>query len=257
MKAARVLLGRLPKNAGWMALGIALYFAVSIPIARNNAFFIHHLLVWNVFLALVALLFALGMHLCERGVLAALFGVCWFFFFPNAPYLVTDLMHITYLRFYSSTPGGILSDWRPWFVLMHLALGVFFGTVMGLYSLQLVHLRMRRRLGAVASWIVIGWISLCSGYAMYLGRYLRLNSWDMLKPELLLRGIARNTHWFSLQVSLIFAAYVFFSYAVYCAFHRVEPNALQEKTEPERSAAPHAGRNDDAYSGDSWPAARS
>ena len=55
-------------------------------------------LVWNLFLAWIPLLLALLIHAFSKDF-KRLFGelaicaIAWFLFFPNAPYLVTDLVH--------------------------------------------------------------------------------------------------------------------------------------------------------------------
>ncbi len=63
-------------------------------------------LVWNLFLAWVPYfwsLWALNLHRCQpqRWWLLLLPGTLWLLFFPNAPYLITDLIH---LRNYPSVP---------------------------------------------------------------------------------------------------------------------------------------------------------
>ena len=63
----------------------------------------HLVLVWNLFLAWVPLGFALAAHRAAakrthgRGQLLA-FSAAWLLFFPHAPYLFTDLVHVTWRR---------------------------------------------------------------------------------------------------------------------------------------------------------------
>ena len=56
-------------------------------------------LLWNLFLAWLPLLFALlALRWQKRPFLALAAAFLWLLFFPNAPYLVTDLIHLRRLR---------------------------------------------------------------------------------------------------------------------------------------------------------------
>ncbi len=212
------LIKRLPQRWPLMLACIAVFFAVSIPIARRTTVFIHHLLVWNLFLAVLALVFSVLMHVSKSRALAVLWGVGWLLFFPNAPYLVTDLMHITYLEFYGHDSGRMVHYIWPWFTLLHLAIGVLFGTMMGLCSLSLVHQRLARWLGGVWAWLTVAAVSVLSGYAIFLGRYVRVNSWDVLSPGTLIAQMAQSANRFSLALTGMYAIYIFAAYVVYYAF---------------------------------------
>jgi len=59
---------------------------------------------------------------------------------------------------------------------------------------------------------------MASGYAVYLGRFLRLNSWDVLRPMLLLQRALLYTDGFALWFSASFGAYIFCTYCVFRVF---------------------------------------
>ena len=57
----------------------------------------YRFLVWNLFLAWIPFVFALGAYLLargRRGPAVVLLGVLWLLFFPNAPYMLTDFIHL-------------------------------------------------------------------------------------------------------------------------------------------------------------------
>lgn len=128
---------------------------------------------WNLFLAWVPYVVALllvGLHRVRApGWLLAVPGVVWLLFLPNAPYILTDFIHL------GAIPGAPV-----WFDV--LLIGAFAGTglLLGMASLLLVHDVVGARLGSVAGWAVaIGSLAL-SSIGIYLGRFPRFNSWDVL-----------------------------------------------------------------------------
>jgi uncharacterized membrane protein len=130
-------------------------------------------LAWNLLLAWVPLLAALAIRALPRsgsaGPPLAALGALWLLFLPNAPYLLTDLIHLA-----GRPPGSPALDY-----VMFPAFAVT-GMLIGVLSLHLVHARLERRHGPRWAWsAVIAAIGL-AGFGMYLGRILQWNSWDML-----------------------------------------------------------------------------
>jgi uncharacterized membrane protein len=125
-------------------------------------------LLWNLFLAWVPYGVSLvASFLWRRGApgwtLAPL-GVAWMLVFPNAPYLLTDFIH---LRPRQSIP--------LWFDAALLGLFAATGWALGLFSLE-----VWKRLLDVGAWAGVALVSLLCGYGIYLGRIERWNSWDVV-----------------------------------------------------------------------------
>ncbi|UTT65878.1 DUF1361 domain-containing protein [Janibacter sp. CX7] len=130
-------------------------------------------LFWNLFLAWVPYLVALALVGLDRlrapGWLLAGVGVVWLLFLPNAPYILTDFIHV------GAIPGA-----PQWFDVLLIGSFAATGLLLGLASLLLVHHVVARRLGAVAGWVLaVGSLAL-SSIGVYLGRFPRFNSWDVL-----------------------------------------------------------------------------
>lgn len=93
----------------------------------------------------------------------------WLFFLPNTWYVLTDYLHV-----YATGEISQLFD-----IVMITTL-VINGFVLGFTSLYLVHRELYKRLGEARSLAVISTVILLNSFAIYLGRVLRWNSWDVL-----------------------------------------------------------------------------
>jgi len=133
-----------------------------------------HYLVWNLLLAWVAFGLSVWLYaLLERRrwsdwVPLSLTAV-WLCFLPNTFYMLTDYIHV---------PEGGTEN-----ITYNVVLFTSFITVsvaLGFVSLALIHSELRRRLPAKTAWWLIGGIILLVSFAIYIGRYLRWNTWDIL-----------------------------------------------------------------------------
>lgn len=168
-------------------------------------------LIWNLFLALIP--FALSTLLgTARGPLRARLlvpvGAAWLLFFPNAPYLVTDLFHL------ETRPGVPL-----WYDLAMIMSCAWNGLMLGYASLADMQRLVQRRLGTGAGWTFATVALLLSSFGIYLGRFLRFNSWDVLTNPLTLFYdiISRLLHPFSYPrtwgVTVVFGVFLLLGYA--------------------------------------------
>jgi uncharacterized membrane protein len=169
---------------------------------------------WNLFLAWLPMLGALvaynlGKRYGKRAwplILPFLLG--WLLFFPNAPYILTDFVHL------GSRVGA---PW--WYDLLMIATYALTGLFLGLVSLYLMQSLIRRAFGAVSSWVFTLFVLALTGFGVYLGRFPRYNSWDLLTdPTALLSDIwlrlsnplaYSRTFVFSMLFSLSLAAMYF------------------------------------------------
>lgn len=153
---------------------IATLFAGVLFIARVvlTGSFHYSFLVWNLFLAWVPLgcaVMAESWRMEGAGKLRLLSVLAvWLLFLPNAPYIVTDLVHVR-------GPHD-LSYWCDLVLVLSFA---FAGMVAGIASMRLVRTTVTAMAGAaVAHLVILGSAVLC-GVGIYLGRVLRWNSWDV------------------------------------------------------------------------------
>lgn len=201
------------------------YFLISIPVFILTFNFIHAMMVWNLLLASLPLVFAKLLQKSlekPKKVKIIVLGLLWLFFFPNAPYMITDFIHISGIEFYSRenlyAPTVYSTNIMSWIKLVHIGLGVFLGTLIGLLSLYIIHQIILASKSKIAANSVVLISCLLSGYAIYIGRFLRLNSWDVLLPVSLLSQLINAINLFSVGFSLLFAGYVLASYCIFYVF---------------------------------------
>jgi uncharacterized membrane protein len=156
----------MPALCAATALGLALLVLRSARTGTHAYFF----LAYNLALAWIPLgLSALTRFLARsRSPLAIPVGVAWWLFFPNAFYLVTDLVH------YRVRPGVPF-----WYDVALVAAFASSGALLALASLASMHGLVRARWGALAGWAFVAFAAVSSGFGIWLGRVRRWNSWDV------------------------------------------------------------------------------
>lgn len=141
-------------------------------------------LVWNLFLAwlpfTVSFLFV-KLHRAAWWKQSAVFAV-WLLFFPNTLYVVTDLIHLK--------ETGMAPLWYDAIVLFTAALA---GLMMGFISLTKAELFLMNLFSQRTAALLAVALLLLGSFGVYLGRFLRWNSWDIIQdPFTLLYQVAHR-----------------------------------------------------------------
>ena len=183
---------------------------------------VHGWLAWNLFLAWIPFLLALLVYERARAgaswrVLVPL-GLLWLAFFPNAPYLITDLKHLGH-----GAQVPVLYD------VLLLSAAAWLGLLLGLSSLFLVHAIARRLVGALDAWALVVAVLALSSFGIYLGRVQRWNSWDVVvHPQSLALQIGGGllhplNHPRPLGLTVLLTSFLLVSYLVLYSFARLSP----------------------------------
>ncbi len=93
----------------------------------------------------------------------------WLLFFPNAPYILTDLFHL-----------GKVSSMPQWFDLMMILLFAWAGLFAGFKSLQDIQRMLAKFMSQRKSMIVVALLLFIAAFGVYIGRFERWNSWDLI-----------------------------------------------------------------------------
>lgn len=131
-------------------------------------------LIWNLFLAYTPLVFTSivksykSLHEMWYYFYPAV--VVWLLLLPNAPYIITDFVHL------EKAPNIPF-----WFDILLIASFSVSGMLFGLASMKDIFKIFSKRFSIMTCWIIMGAISLLCGFGMYVGRFLRYNSWDILQ----------------------------------------------------------------------------
>jgi uncharacterized membrane protein len=145
---------------------------IAVRIDRTGSGY-YRFLVFNLVLACVPLFLSTALRLASHWRFPwtiQFAGFClWLLFLPNAPYILTDILHL------SRT-----SDAPAWYDLALLLSCSGTGLLVGYLSLIDVQGIIARSFGAACGWLCVLASLVLSGFAIYLGRFLRWNSWDVL-----------------------------------------------------------------------------
>jgi uncharacterized membrane protein len=131
-------------------------------------------MIFNLFLAWIPLLLAFLLHnyLKKKPWISSLgifLAIAWLVFLPNSFYIVSDSIHL--IDFNSpDILVGIVA-----FFMMAIN-----GLLVGLISVYLINIELNKRVSRRASVLSLMGIFLICGFAIYLGRFLRFNSWDVI-----------------------------------------------------------------------------
>jgi len=169
-------------------------------------------LLWNLFLAWLPFISSLAAYnlykrwLSLTTLLVAGSALIWLLFFPNAPYLLTDLMHLQ------------ASDVPLWYDLILLVAFAWTGSFLGHVSLYLMQTVVSRMAGPLIGWIfALGTLG-AGSFGIYLGRFQRWNSWDIFtRPREILSDIWQPlrhpfSHPETVAFSLLFYLFLIASY---------------------------------------------
>lgn len=161
-------------------------------------------LIWNLFLAVIAPLLAWWLvdRLKKQRWLQPkqiLLTIAWLLFLPNSFYLLTDFVHLR-----ETFEASLLYD------IVMISSFAISGLIFGYLSIFLVHKALIKRLGQKTSWQIISLVFIACSFAIYLGRFTRWNTWDiLLKPAGLLFDVSDRVvnpiaHAETYQITLIF-----------------------------------------------------
>ena len=187
-------------------LALLIVFCISIYVIRigiTKSFFFGFL-IWNLFLAIVPYLISSAIKkislkkLSKVKLISILF--IWLLFLPNAPYIITDFIHLHHIQ---ST-----LVWLDMFILFAFSST---GLLLSIISLNDIYKIIKLKWNSkYATYFSISATFLC-GFGIYLGRFLRLNSWDVFtSPISVLKGISLSINdpktWF---ITIVFGSFIY------------------------------------------------
>lgn len=193
-------------------------------------------LIWNLFLAWIPFILAYIAHAVSWRrrwlyVVIPVFAFLWLIFFPNAPYMLTDLQDLS--RGTGGTPlwyDVIIVVWCSWT-----------GMLLGVISLYLMQDIMHRAFGRFAGWVFVIVISALSSFGIYIGRFVRLNSWDILQDPaetaMEILGIVIDPSMRLATFTFLYTFFFIFVYLLLYSFsHMLHEHTVKASESPEQIA---------------------
>lgn len=173
----------LNRNDAEQMLILCSLFSISLLSARvvYTGHLLFAFLVWNLFLAFVPYVISTklstGLGPKKRWFFAGAF--LWLLFIPNAFYIITDLFHLD------------MNETVPlWFDLALLLSFAWTGLLFGIVSVRQIEKLFERHFNKNFDLLFLVPVMALNAFGVYVGRYLRFNSWDVItNPLQLIRDI--------------------------------------------------------------------
>ncbi|EQC70530.1 Protein of unknown function DUF1361 [Streptococcus sp. HSISB1] len=154
-------------------------------------------LIWNMFLALVALDFSLIPYFIKNKVVKVVAAILWLFFYPNTFYMLTDIVHMNFT-------SSVLWDKSSLILYMLYVSSILFGVLCGIESVKNIVVTFKVKNYYIRMFF-IAVLSFVSSFAIHIGRYARLNSWDIFtRPTVVIKEILDVISWNALHFVLGF-----------------------------------------------------
>jgi uncharacterized membrane protein len=168
-------------------VSLSLSFTLALLIMRGlyTGMLTYFFYPWNLFLAILPVYFS-GLLLKEKtfNYKSILWLGLWLLFLPNAPYLLTDIFH-----FKERPPVPM------WFDLMLVVSCAWNGILFCMISLFRVERFLKTRVNSGFVNVLMFLLLIPCGYGIYIGRYLRYNSWDVVtNPARLIKTSTHHIH---------------------------------------------------------------
>jgi uncharacterized membrane protein len=135
------------------------------------------------------------------------FTILWLLFLPNAPYMITDLIHLDHLP-----------DYLLWYDATTIFVNALTALGMGFYSTYIFQKISNDFLSKNVTWGLVILSQILSAFGVYLGRFLRFNSWDLFfSPKSLLQAFKHvSNDRLAFKMTLVFSLVLI---ALYLSFY--------------------------------------
>ena len=155
--------------AASILFSIVLAIAASIFGGRTILVF----LVWNLFLAFIPYVISRWMQQNigwkDNRLMFCILFIVWLLFIPNSFYIITDLFHL-----------GSFAHIPLWYELAMILSFAWNGVLLGIVSIRQMEKMIGRYLANKTELFFVYPLMFLNALGVYIGRYLRFNSWDII-----------------------------------------------------------------------------
>jgi len=185
-------------------LGVSfVFFSFILGVFLRNGLIIF--LSWNMILALMVYVFSsIALELHERQFkwiwIVISIGL-WILFFPNSFYILTDTIHFQNYEFFKYYPNIYELKSYEWYVFFDITIAALISLKIGLMSLEQIKKIVPNALKQYQLLLIIG-LFFISSIGIYLGRFIRLNSWNIFDLTSIISGVLEHFNFFVVFVLL-------------------------------------------------------
>lgn len=185
-------------------LGVSfVFFSFILGIFLRNGLIIF--LSWNMILALMVYVFSsIALELHERQfkwIWIVISIALWILFFPNSFYILTDTIHFQNYEFFKYYPNIYELESYEWYVFFDITIAALISLKIGLISLEQIKKIVPNALKQYQLLLIIG-LFIISSIGIYLGRFIRLNSWNIFDLSSIFNGVIEHFNFFVVFVLL-------------------------------------------------------
>ena len=192
-------------------------FLLMIRLKVTHSFFFSFL-VWNLFLAFIPFIISFYLRQQQKpSKIKVLIGFCtWLLFLPNAPYLITDLIHLRH--------SGPVQIWLDMVMISLFAIGGLLCYSISMQQMEVVVAKFIKKQDVVLLFVSIHFLT---GFGIYLGRFLRFNSWDIVQNPMFLISEISQIVLFPMQHKIAWTITLFFGLFLWGIFLYLKRRTLR------------------------------
>lgn len=203
---------KAPRFAGLSPLGPPLVYGLAcVYYSRCTGDVLGDGLAWNMGLAVLPSACSAAARRCRSRLGRWAVGLLWLIFLPNTFYMMTDLIHVPqqmeWVERLADGTAAVRHSFllREWALLLLLGVGAFLAALLGCREFLSFARALPGPLGKAGARLCTAALSLLCAVGIYIGRFLRFNSWDILAPARLLQTLCKSIDGFSIQFMFLTA----------------------------------------------------
>jgi uncharacterized membrane protein len=194
-------------------LFVGMSFILGIGLSNGLIIFLS----WNMILAIIVYVLSVLVVILHKKKIHNIWiisVIClYIIFFPNSFYIITDFIHFEHYDFFNKYPDIYEFDIYDWYVFFDIVVGAFIALKLGLLSIANIKSIASNKIKDY-EYIILTMLFVLSSVGIYIGRFMRLNSWNIFDVSYIFRGIFEHVNFFMMFV-LLFTIIHMISYILF------------------------------------------
>jgi uncharacterized membrane protein len=162
----------------------------------------------------------------SKDIVIVIFIILYVLFFPNTIYVLTDFIHFQNYDYFISYSNIYSYQIYDWIVFTHIVVGALYAAKLGIISIQNFEIPFKPLLKNQYYFFLLG-LFILSSIAIYIGRFIRLNSWQFFRVDIIVDHILNNVLFF-ISFIFIFTIIHIVTYFVFTYNHKNIYNKIKD-----------------------------